>query len=262
MPSVPQVMQKFPKIFKNINLLSIGYNCYPSLIINQIKNEPYHLFDWTGSSLWGINKLIQDDFPVITNKQDLYIYENYRYFNGEKIYITTNQKYFIRFFHDFDKSLNELPDIKQDFIDKTLRRSIRTLNILKENKPLILIHLEDVCNRTNYTMQGHEQYYPKITDNKKYIEEYSRISLNDAMELTNTIINKYNTNILLAYFSIYLPTHHIKSKNIFVINLGLKLESYQNKDICKSKMIHLLNKYSETLIKIINNKEVIETKKK
>jgi hypothetical protein len=253
MPNVTYITKNLAKLWKDINIVSIGYNCYPSLIINKIKNEPYNLFDWTGSSLWGIKQFIEDDFPVITNEQDLCIYEYYRYFNNQTIYITTNKKYFIRFFHDFKKSLNKLPEITEDFKDKTFRRSIRLQNILKETKPLLLVHLEDVNNRTNYTMNGHEKHYPKITNDSQYIEQYSKISINDAIELIDLIITKYNNkNVLMIYFSMYLTTQHIESKNIFIINLGLDFTSYENKDICKLKILELLWQYSQNISEIIN----------
>jgi hypothetical protein len=246
-------IDKLIKKWENINLLSIGYNCYPSLIIHKIKDEPFALFDWTGSSLYGIKKFIKDGFPVITNIEDLCIYEHYRHTNGEKIYIPTNKKYFIRFFHDFNKSINKLPDIDQDFIDKILRRNVRLQNILKDTKPLLILHLEDVNNRANNMIGDHDAHYPKNIYNEKYIEEYSKISLNEAIELSQIITTKYNSNMLLIYFSIYQTTQHIKSNNIFIINLGLDIKSYEDKGTCKIKMIKLLFKYSDILTNILNN---------
>lgn len=255
MINATNITNKLTKIWKDINLISIGYNCYPALVINKIKDEPRNLFDWMGSSLWGIKKLIEDDFPIITNKEDLCIYEYDWYSKNKKLYIPTNKKYFIRFFHDFNKSLNKLPNITEEFKVKIIRRSIRTQKVLKDKKPLLLFHLEDVRNRTNYTMEGHEIYYPDINNNKRYIEEYSKKSLNDAISLTDIITNKYNTNILMVYFSMYLETQHIKSNNIFIINLNLDFLSYEDKDICKLRIIELLGEYSDILTKIINNEE-------
>jgi hypothetical protein len=61
-----QEKEKLCNLFKNYEMISLGYNCIPKFLISSIKKGQTHLFDWVGSSMWSIYKIVIDDFPVLT----------------------------------------------------------------------------------------------------------------------------------------------------------------------------------------------------
>jgi hypothetical protein len=89
-------------IFDKYILLSLGSNCNVKKYLDKIRpNNPTQFFDYIGTSMWGINELIANDFTDMFNINDFEsIKTNIKY--GD---IITNKKYYLRFLHDL-KNIN------------------------------------------------------------------------------------------------------------------------------------------------------------
>jgi hypothetical protein len=127
-----------------------------------------YVFDWTGSPMWSICKLIEEDFADL-NTKDFFVYKNH--FTGKEESYVTNTKYNIIFAHDYNEKLNEMKDIHyKEIKEKYDRRITRFKNLLSSGKPLLFIRAErDRPRLINFPEYG-------ITESEKYyVEKFSKI---------------------------------------------------------------------------------------
>lgn len=188
-------------LFKNYDLLSLGYNCNFKYYFSKhlLIDTETHFFDYIGSSMWAINQLFINDFEDVLNP--IY-YKNINIIEHTYHNFLSNTKYFLRFMHDL-RNLNEFAQFK----DKYNRRIIRLYEKLHNNQNLILFRYEESMKRKII----HSEYssYFEITE------------LNYLKQLYHTLKNKFNINNLkIIFFSYNEPTFYNKFYNIITINIS------------------------------------------
>ena len=91
--------------------ISLGYCCYTAMFISELvkrdtKTYERYVFDWLGSPMWSICKLIEDNFADLNTTQ-YFVYKNH--FNTKNESYVTNTKYNIIFAHDYGINVDKLP---------------------------------------------------------------------------------------------------------------------------------------------------------
>jgi hypothetical protein len=247
--------QKLCNLFKNYELVSLGYNCVPKFFISSIKGGQTHLFDWVGSSMWSIYKIVADNFPVLTNYDELIPYKPGK--NNQNIEVVTNKKYFIRFIHDIKhiKDINIMKDINNEIHNKYMRRSNRFKNLLMSSKSIVFFHVEE-NNKFRFDSLYTEikPYYPDSFSN--YHIKQSKISIEYAKKFMDLVINKYNRpNTYLILASNISKTEHIKEYNIIIINTmstNHNIENYNHQNIGRKELIYGIMSNYELINRLIN----------
>ena len=126
-----------------MHIVSLGFNCFPAAYI---KKCPYYiyketqLFDTIGTSMWSINKLIEERFEGIlaqSNFKDLVHRE------GEGT-TATNTRYNLRFKHDLDSAVQARFPL---FQAKIRRRIPRLESIFRSASELLLIRYQEIQTR-------------------------------------------------------------------------------------------------------------------
>jgi hypothetical protein len=123
-------------IFGGYYPLSLGYNCFIRRYLNGLRggtrNMETHLFDWLGTSMWSINKLLKNGF------KDAFDAEFYKLVkvteHGKPIY--THEHYYIRALHDNPR----------DMKIKYTRRLERLNSLLASTHHILFIRIEEEMN--------------------------------------------------------------------------------------------------------------------
>jgi hypothetical protein len=221
--------------FSNITFISLGYNCAVKLYIDTFASQPTYLFDWIGSSMWGINKLINNSFDLC-NKEDFKTLQIYIE-NKEYTYLCCNTVYYFRFIHDLPTYFildrthiqkNKHGDsIKLNYFDtfksKYTRRIERFQELLQSNTSVVFVRLEECMEN-------------KVI-HENYIKLYSISELDHIKEFMKLIKQKYP---LLKFKVIYISkSHQTELKN----NLLILHNNNNNNDIKEifTINIHLIN---------------------
>lgn len=160
-------------IFENYKIISLGYDC--TIKMTWCKNQETHFFDYIGSSMWSINKLLQNKFEDSLN---LDLFKNIEILNG--MYSMTNKKYYLRFHHDFKftaqigqvkKMTMRIPEeIKDNFVEKYTRRINRFYDLLNGNEKVLFIRKEEDLNRIKYPEYNEYIKYSEIYYIKQFIK--------------------------------------------------------------------------------------------
>jgi len=227
---------------RNIDkFISIGYSCGPKIFLNEKKKEEYLVFDYIGTSMWAINLLINNDFEdflSINNIKKMQINEN------TKIY--TNEKYYIRFFHEIDIKMNELNKVYiQDLKEKYERRIARFNDLLNEyntnNKILCFVRTQE-CVDGRIIYDEYKKYFEKseyehLCDfstliktkypTMKFIILYINYSENLVFDKNNNIVSFKKTKKQDTMVNFKILMENIFSKNIEYVNDCLS-ELYPN----------------------------------
>jgi len=137
-------MEKLLNLPNNVPI-SLGYCCYTSMFISELAkqdNKTYqrYVFDWLGSPMWSICKLIEEDFLDLNNP-DYLVYKNH-YSNKNESYVT-NTKYNIIFAHDYNRYVKKIPQeqfahVKAKYDDRVQRFK----DVLKSGKQLVFFRVE------------------------------------------------------------------------------------------------------------------------
>jgi len=210
------------KLFKNYELVSLGYSCYPALFIKTITKKETNFFDWIGSSSWSILKLLENNFDNVLNKQNYY-YPNEIFREHNQKYNITNKEYYLRFIHDGDFLSSE--NQWNIFRDKYERRINRFNKLLKSNKNILFLYLEEnSISRINLISEDIKQYYPQKIEN--YHIEQSKLEQNKMLDIVNILKTKYNKyNFKIIYLSSFLDkTKYLN--NIIFIKTDCHYENY------------------------------------
>lgn len=192
------------EVFKKYDyIISLGYNCFPKLYMlkNEISQET-NFFDYTGTSMWGINDLIKNNFSDSLNKNKLQEIETESHNNKKYI---THLDYYIRFPHDLANH-KELYNKKifHKFFRKYRRRIIRFNEVLSKHKKVLFIRTKEEMNNRI------------ILENHK--EKYSLNELDYVIEFSNIIRNKYpKLNFTILYITEDKQNTFLESHNIIII---------------------------------------------
>lgn len=241
---------------KNYKIISLGYNCNIKRYTNDIGiSQETNLFDYTGISMWAINKLFENNFSNLFNIKE---YEEMKILKTDSKTIKTNKRYYMRFKHDFKKIKmkriipvrNILPlnskdinkfllikkktDIERNFSDfksTCERRILRLKNILNEEKNILFIRLEEsMKNRIIYN---------------EYKDNFKKTELEYIKDYSNIIKLQYpNLNFKIIYISKLNQTNLIKEYNLLVLNTDTDTINWTN---CVAKFKELFDTYSELL---------------
>lgn len=210
------------ELLKSYDMVSLGATCSCKKYITiHIKKDMYQIFDYVGTSMWSIIELLKNDFAGLLDKDKL-VKMNIR---SQNELVWTNVTYYVRFLHDLmdAKHINKT-------IEKNERRIARFKSLINQNKPLILLRLEESQkNRIRY------EQYNKYLDKTEH--EY-------VVELSKWL--KLNTK--LKFRILYLgtkDTHYDVVNNIIFIKTNIDEHTWNN---CNITMNNLINE----------NKDVIE----
>jgi len=153
--------------------ISLGYSCHPSLFISalgRIETKRYerYIFDWIGSPMWSICKLIENDFADLNSPQ--YLVNKNHYNNKTECYVT-NTKYNIIFAHEYQSNLEELsPQVFNAVKTKFDRRITRFNEALASGKPITFFRVErDLPGLINFPEDGITE--PELF----YVQKFSQL---------------------------------------------------------------------------------------
>jgi hypothetical protein len=145
--------------------ISLGYSCYPAMFITKLgladsKFYERYVFDWLGTSMWSICKVMENDFADFVDRESL-VERNHNSLSKE-CYIT-NTKNNIIFLHDF----HYLDTLTDEFVkgvrDKYARRIERFTSVLASEQRILFIRLErwrkDLINFPEYGITESEDFY-------------------------------------------------------------------------------------------------------
>ena len=151
-----KLLQKFDKI------ISLGSNCFIKMFVEHIGiHEETNYFDYLGSSMWAVNELfMKNTFSEIFDNKDDFV--NMQIFDCGDKFLVTNQKYYLRFKHDFKQKyeiyrpnpLTNFPKIKLSY----QRRHQRMMEYLRSTtkKFLFMRFAEDYKHRTTIMKDENE----------------------------------------------------------------------------------------------------------
>lgn len=191
---------------KNYKIYSLGYNCCVKRYIDIIaKKGATNLFDYIGSSMWSINKLLENDF------QDLFDINMYK--NMEIIAncnIITNEKYYFRFLHDL-KTMDNFKKFKESYE----RRIIRFKEELNNKNKILFIRLEEP-KQDRIIYDQYKEYFQK--NELEYLKDYSII-----------IKTKYPKLIFkIIFISETFETSILEEHNILILKKNNEVVNWDN----------------------------------
>jgi hypothetical protein len=227
-------MSKIKNLFKNIDLISLGYNCYfKKFTKNMLKiNTETNYFDYAGISMWAINELFNDNFANVYNKHQ---FDEIQIMSNETKKTIVNKYYYIRFIHD-------IPNITEQNLtahfEKYKRRQNRLYNILNTRKNIIFLRFEEYMeNRI---------IYPEYVDKFKITEfEYLKIFYKKMID--DFKIKK----IKIIYLSYKEDTFYDVEYNIIIINISkYGIISWGN---CENAFNRIFNDNYDFLTTSLNN---------
>lgn len=159
------------ELFNKSLAISLGWTCRPALLIQFMSGKAKvscerQVFDWLGSPMWAINRLIENNFEDFIKKEE--IVRKKRFKNGEnQVYI--HKLYNIRFLHDFVSGVTE--NTFKFFKDKYERRIERFQNLLNSDKELFFIRLE----YDDSLILEHDDIVQEKGDEKYHLEKFTDI---------------------------------------------------------------------------------------
>ena len=112
--------------------ISLGYNCYIKRYLDSISSSETNLFDWLGTSMWGIYLLFQEDFKDAFNRDHYHFVK----VTSTRRPVVTHDRYYIRVLHDDMTTYTE----------KYLRRLERLKRLFQTDRHLLFIRLEESQN--------------------------------------------------------------------------------------------------------------------
>lgn len=200
------------QIFKKFdNIISLGYNCYVKMYLKSERiNCETHFFDYTGSSVWSIIDLLNNNFSGISDPET---YKIIKFMDkGPNEYVVLHPTYFIRFKHQFKKSLSENVIDHQElseFIETMKRRKDRFLNKFTNDESILFIRYEeDLTDRC---------YFSENTDTKSSI-----------ITLAN-ILKNINTNKKIYIISLsfeYDKTEYLREYGVIKIKMKRRIDDW------------------------------------
>lgn len=233
---------------KNYKIISLGYNCNIKRYTIDIGIiQETNLFDYTGISMWTVNKLFENNFSNLFNIKE---YSEMKILNSDFETIKTNKRYYIRFKHEFkkikaknilpinskdinkllliNKSIKKQTDIERNFSDfKSTyeRRILRLKKILNEEKNILFIRLEESMeNRIIYD---------------EYKDNFKKTELEYIKDYSNIIKLQYpNLNFKIIYISKLNQTNLIKEYNLLILNTDIGTINWTN---CVAKFKELFD---------------------
>ena len=179
---------------KKYKAISLGYNCFCKMYINKyVKSSAYHIFDFTGTSMWSIVELLKNNFDGLLLEDNIKKIK----ISANRGPIYTNIKYYVRFMHD-DFSAGKI----KNAINTNMRRINRFNEIINNDDFVIFIRLcESQHERIVY-----EQYSDK---NKKSEYEY-------VIEFSNWLKNNKKIKFRIIFIS-ENPTKYDNENNLIYI---------------------------------------------
>ena len=200
-----QVFKKFD------NVISLGYNCYVKMYLQseRIKCET-HFFDYTGTSVWSIIDLLNNKFDGISEAES---YKIVKFMDkGANEYVVLQPKYFLRFKHQFKKSLTQNiinTSELSEFIERMNRRKERFMNLFTNNDSILFIRYEeDLTDRC---------YFSEHTDTNLSIIYLTQI-------LKNINPNKQIYVISLSFE--YDKTEYLDEHGIMKIKMKYRIDDW------------------------------------
>ena len=122
------------------NFVALGGDCYTRMLLNKLeKKEETQLFDYIGTSMWGINDMLENNFAELLNKK------HYSMQTVIDKQIPVQHLYNLRFMHD--GSIIKNTEINPEFMSRMERRVERMKTLLTTTKNLIFIRAQERADR-------------------------------------------------------------------------------------------------------------------
>lgn len=166
-----------------MTIVSVGYSCLPKLVYLH-QNIPSLVFDWVGTSVWSITRLIQNDFEKFL---DISRYEKAQITSKEKIVV--HKDYYVRIPHYVRKMH---PDEWKKFTESFERKIQRTIELFNSGKEILLLRYQDEYGGTRLE-------YPSY----QYENELEQMRI-----LLSVLSNKYKES---KFYGLYLS--HTENEN-------------------------------------------------
>lgn len=124
-------------------IISLGFNCFPRGYIDACispRQKETQFFDWTGSSLWSIVELLENEFKGIDDPEQ-YVQLDIRPGTA----MISHKHYYLRFLHDFTPRQHRLGLLHRvpDCVAKYKRRAARFLELLQTSKKILFLRFEE-----------------------------------------------------------------------------------------------------------------------
>jgi hypothetical protein len=200
---------------KHDKIISLGSTCFIKLFMDGygIKQET-SFFDWVGSAMWGINKLIECNFENVFNRND---YKFVQTVIGTEIMVM-NTNFYLIFKHDFSTipltvspalityQEKQIIDKKfQDFKNTYTRRFERFKCLLNGSDKILFIRQEQ--NMKNRIIRS------------DYIKLFKQPELYYLIEFTKIIKKMYPVlKFNIIYISHTCQNDYLPDHNIIIIN--------------------------------------------
>lgn len=227
--------------FKYPYAISLGSSCVARRFIDVYKlSKEYLFFDWIGSSMWAVNKLVESEFQGLDNFDD-YVPLVIKPSDQKKI--ITHREFYLRFLHDFPPyihsrglTLNYQPE--KEHMEKTIikykRRAERFIDIISTLKQILFVRFEeDQIDRIKY---------------EKYAEE-PKDELEQLFKLTSMI---KVLNPLLDFQILFFSKTHLTKRyfdeRVFVVGFKHNIDWHN----CAKELPSLINQNKEFLAPILN----------
>ena len=178
------------EILKKYKVLSIGYNCGCKKYIDKyIESCPIQIFDYTGTSVWGILELLKNDFKDLLEHGQV---EKKMVVGGKKPLETNlNTKYYVRFFHD---------DFSEEKYDETVEKNLRRIERFKDeinsDKHIVFLRFEEEMeNRIQYTKIDKKEY-EQLIELSNWIKKEKKIKFKIIFINSSETKNDVENNII------------------------------------------------------------------
>jgi len=134
-------------------------------------SQETHFFDYIGSSMWAVCELIENDFAHI---DDISEYQSMQVTTKETL--ITNNRYYLRFKHDFTAIEHETGVIETlpVCIEKYKRRAERFQNLLRSSEKILFIRFEEETTDRIFLPQDNEKRKPEVEHLKDLSDLLSR----------------------------------------------------------------------------------------
>lgn len=234
-----QQINQMKPLFQNKQIISLGFNCYVKIMLQKMNiDQETHFFDWIGSSTKYILQLLENGFDSILQKNNFQYLQTIQKEDG---YVWTDNKYYLRFLHDFTqtykKNTQQITDQQfQETYDKYKRRQKRFFETLQEcelkQKTLLFIRIEE--------------------DQKDRIQTNNSDEISDLLQISSWIQKKHQN---LSFYILLISRNsescyqHPDDSHLVILSLKNKTEKtiysvptmidilFQNKDFLKSSLL-------------------------
>jgi thermostable 8-oxoguanine DNA glycosylase len=184
--------------------ISLGYSCYPAMFITKVGVADLtfyerHVFDWLGTSMWSICKLIENDFADFISSKDVLVNRKHN-IDSDTFHITNSENNVI-FSHDFNYLENVTENDVNKVREKYDRRIERFKQMLVSDKKIVFIRLE----RWNSNFINFPEY--NITESETfYVKKFS------------SLLKEKGTNFKILYLTTTNPTAWDPESQICYVN--------------------------------------------